>query len=165
MGFNRKEEVACPNCSVIRLVRNDYIKKYNELNKPMYCLKCSRSLFPRETGGKTKKGSGIKNTPELSYTYSSYLKARQRSKMGAKHHPCYEGVEFKFKNLQHLIDCIGLRPKGMTLDRINTLGNYEPGNVRWATKSEQARNRVKKGYWQNHGNIPNCNGRFSDTAQ
>lgn len=31
--------------------------------------------------------------------------------------------------------------EGYSLDRINVNGNYEPGNVRWATRKEQARNK------------------------
>jgi hypothetical protein len=36
---------------------------------------------------------------------------------------------------------LGPRPDDMTLDRINNDGNYEPGNVRWATAAEQVANR------------------------
>jgi hypothetical protein len=38
---------------------------------------------------------------------------------------------------------VGCRPEGTTLDRIDPNGNYEPGNVRWATPAEQRANQRK----------------------
>lgn len=145
---NLKHQIACPLCNEFRLVRSDVIKRVKASGKELICKPCNNRIRFK---GKDhpRKGTGVKNNEELRYTQSSYYKAKQRCKLGKKHHQCYENVEFRFLSLQELVDCIGLRPPNMTLDRINPLGHYEAGNVRWASVKQQAENRLPRNYWKN----------------
>jgi hypothetical protein len=46
------------------------------------------------------------------------------------------------ENFWNFVDDMGPKPFRTQLDRIDPLGNYEPGNVRWATLEEQSQNRI-----------------------
>lgn len=93
--------------------------------------------------GKNNRTHGLTK----SLTWSSYWSAKSRCEHPkAEDVPYYAGVKFKFSSVKELADCIGERPSRQhTLDRFpDNKGHYEPGNVRWATWSEQARNRCER---------------------
>jgi predicted DNA-binding transcriptional regulator AlpA len=63
------------------------------------------------------------------------------------------GIEFRFESFEQFSECVGPRPEGHQLDRINNEGHYEPGNVRWVTAKENQRNTRKSRFLEHDGQV------------
>jgi hypothetical protein len=85
-----------------------------------------------------KHGHYVGNRP--SPTYSSWSSMRDRC--GSQ--PGYESVTIcdRWNDFNAFLADMGTRPSlKHSIDRINPFGNYEPNNCRWATMTEQNRNK------------------------
>jgi hypothetical protein len=76
--------------------------------------------------------------------YSAYQDARSRcNNPNNKNYPNYggRGIKFCFTSYEEFATCLGEKPFGYTLDRINNNGHYEAGNIQWASRQQQNTNR------------------------
>lgn len=115
-----------------------------------------RIVLKHKIGGTTKscgcwnRDQKLKHGHAVGYVetseYNTFLNARKRC-TNPKHisYPYYggRGIKFLFMSFEEFLFAVGPKPSPQhTVDRYpNNDGHYESGNVRWATKEEQANNR------------------------
>jgi len=83
---------------------------------------------------------------KTSPTYNSWRDMKRRChNPNRKAYKNYGGRGIKvcdrWMDFVNFLEDMGECPEGLTLDRINNDGNYEPGNCRWATRKQQVQNR------------------------
>lgn len=90
------------------------------------------------------------NIPEAEYVQLTRWASAAKNRCTNPKCPDWEnyggrGIEFRFGRNVEAIEWIwtnlGPRPEGMTIDRIDSDGHYEPGNLRYASLTTQARNQ------------------------
>lgn len=95
------------------------------------------------------KKHGKSRTPE----YKSYISAKARcNNPNDKRYHDYggRGIEFRFETFEEFLAEVGYRWfHDDSLDRIDPDGHYEKGNVRWALRHVQDRNRRDNRYLPN----------------
>lgn len=84
---------------------------------------------------------GMRGTPEYSSWRAMINRCcNPRSKDYSRYGGAGVTVAPEWREFEPFFEHLGLRPAGTTLDRIDTLRGYEPGNCRWSTPTEQAEN-------------------------
>lgn len=65
-------------------------------------------------------------------------------------------VQDSWHRFSNFLADMGERPEGMTLDRINTHGDYAKHNCRWATAKVQRQNSRQRIHWLTHNGKTLC---------
>jgi hypothetical protein len=134
------------DCGNLFSARADRLKNGN--TRSCGCLRNAvlKAASERKKGSRKAEVKPSNPRSPLYYTFLSWMNMRLRCENpNATQFKDYGGrgitVCARWADFDAFLADMGPRPEGLTLDREETDGNYEPGNCRWASRKEQQANR------------------------
>lgn len=129
-------------CGTLLTVSQASLRSFN--TKSCGCLQKERSA---EAGRKHSTTHGMWKHPLYAACQQAIMRCHNKSHLaysnygarGIRVHKVWRNDVGKF--IAYLLRYLGPRPQNKSLDRVNNDEGYKPGNLRWATKKQQAQNR------------------------